>query len=382
MDDMNRKKRFLINAGYVVTCFIIFYLIVRYAIYALMPFTIAVIVTSMLKRPVDRLSKFLHIKRKAVAIAVVVLFYVVIASAAVHIVSQAVVAIGNWFGSLDVLYRDSIEPMLNNIFDSYEAIVSSINPAFEAQAQTVNDEILGTMAGLVTRISGRCVAFIQSMIVGTPAAFIAAVFCVVSTIFISVDYYKITYFILAQFTERQQKIIVDGKDYLVGSIGGIIKSYGLIMIITMCELFIGLRLIGISNAGTLAMLIGVFDILPALGTGGIMVPWGLIVMAGGNVEKGLELLVLYGIITVIRNILEPKIVGETTGLHPVILLVSIYIGGTILGPLGVIIMPFSLIVLKKLNDSGMINLFRSDYLGDRSQEYQDSYRTGMPIHRR
>lgn len=382
MDEMERKKRFLINAAYVVSCFVIFYVIIRYAMYALMPFTIALVVTSILKRPIDRVSGLLHAKRKWVALIIVVLFYALIASVLVYGITQAVVAIVNWFTSLDTLYQRSIEPVLNNIFETYENLVSNINPEIESNVKLISDQILSSLAGFVTKISSRFVSIAQSLIISTPALFIAMIFCIVSTVFISIDYYNIVYFILAQFSERQQKVIVDGKNYLVGSIGGIIKSYGIIMLITMCELFVGLRFIGVQNAGTLAMLIGIFDILPALGTGGIMVPWGVIVLLGGNYVKGIQLLALYGIITVIRNIIEPKIVGETTGLHPVLLLISIYIGGTIFGPFGVIIMPFSLIVLKKLNDSGLINLFRSDYLGEKDKEYQESYRTNVPIKRK
>ena len=106
-----------------------------------------------------------------------------------------------------------------------------------------------------------------------------------------------------------------------------------------------------------------------------MIPWVVIELVQGNVMLGVKLLLLYAFITVVRNILEPKIVGESIGLHPVLLLISIYVGGTILGPMGIIIMPFTLIVIKKLNDAGHIHVFRSEYLADKDEAFQKAYRT-------
>lgn len=110
-----------------------------------------------------------------------------------------------------------------------------------------------------------------------------------------------------------------------------------------------------------------------------MIPWVVIELLQGHYALGAKLFFLYAIITVVRNILEPKIVGESIGLHPVLLLISIYVGGTILGPMGIIIMPFTLIVIKKLNDAGHIHVFRSDYFADKSEEFQKAFKTSTVV---
>ncbi len=84
----------------------------------------------------------------------------------------------------------------------------------------------------------------------------------------------------------------------------------LIMTITFVELSIGLTLIGVENSLVIAFLIAVFDILPVLGTGGIMIPWTVITALMGSHGLALGLLVVYLVITVVRNIIEPKIVGR------------------------------------------------------------------------
>ncbi len=375
MEELERKRRFLINVAYVIAVGVIYYVLVRYVLYALMPFTIALLVTIILKRPVDHTAKLLHIPRKGVAFLLVVLFYGLIAALLTHAVIQLIVALVGWFGSLTTIYAENIEPALLRVLDWYENLVASIDPAHAAQAESIGNNILGSLASWVASVSRSLVGYAQRLALGTPKFFISLIFCVVSTVFLSMDYPNITYFFLGQFPEKSQQTILEAKNYLLKTIGGMLKSYGLIMFITFCELNIGLRIIGIEDATVLSLIIAIFDILPALGTGGIMIPWVVIELVQGNVMLGVKLLLLYAFITVVRNILEPKIVGESIGLHPVLLLISIYVGGTILGPMGIIIMPFTLIVIKKLNDAGHIHVFRSEYLADKDEAFQKAYRT-------
>ena len=379
MEEQERKKKFLISFAYAVAVGVIYYVLVRYVLYALMPFTIALIVTFILKRPVDAASRLLKIPRRGIAAILVVLFYGLIGAALTHAVIQLIFTVLNWFGSLTTIYSNNIEPAVQKVLEWYEDLVANIDPARVPQAEAIANNILGSLASGVTSLSRSLVGYAQKLAMGTPKFFISLIFCIVSTVFLSMDYPNITYFFLAQFPEKSQKTILEAKNYLVGTIGGMLKSYGLIMFITFIELNIGLRVIGVEDATVVALIIAIFDILPALGTGGIMIPWVVIELLQGHYGLGAKLFLLYAVITVVRNILEPKIVGESIGLHPVLLLISIYVGGTILGPMGIIIMPFTLIVIKKLNDAGHIKVFRSDYFADKSEEFQKAFKTSTVV---
>ena len=130
------------------------------------------------------------------------------------------------------------------------------------------------------------------------------------------------------------------------------------MSITFFELSLGLSLIGIKNAVLIAFCIAVFDILPVLGTGGIMIPWVILEAVQGNLALAVKLLAVYLIITVVRNIIEPKIVGSQLGLHPVVTLSSMFVGAQLFGVVGLFGFPILLSLLKNLNDTGTIRLFR------------------------
>lgn len=109
---------------------------------------------------------------------------------------------------------------------------------------------------------------------------------------------------------------------------------------------------GIENALLIALIIALFDILPVLGTGGVMIPWMVIAFIQGNLQLGFGLLAVYGVVTVVRNIVEPKIVGGQLGLHPVVTLASMFVGASLLGAVGLFGFPIALSLLNYLNEEG------------------------------
>ena len=97
------------------------------------------------------------------------------------------------------------------------------------------------------------------------------------------------------------------------------RAYAILLGLTFVELSIGLSLLGIKNAILIALGTAVVDILPVLGTGTILIPWALYQLFSGSVGQGIGLLAIYGIITVVRQALEPRVVGRQIGLYPLAL---------------------------------------------------------------
>ena len=125
----------------------------------------------------------------------------------------------------------------------------------------------------------------------------------------AMDFDELSQFMLRQFSKRGNVIIQMIKQYMVNTLFVVVRSYAMIMSITFIELSIGFSIIGIPNAILIALVIAIFDILPVLGTGGIMIPWTIITFLQDNYQMAFGLLAVYVFVTIIRNILEPKIVG-------------------------------------------------------------------------
>lgn len=113
----------------------------------------------------------------------------------------------------------------------------------------------------------------------------------------------------------------------------------LLGLLTFLQAFIGLAVLGVPYAFLLALLIAAVDFLPLLGTGVILIPWGIISLLLGQVKLGIGLLILYGVTTLIRQVLEPKLIGDGLGLHPLVSLLAMYAGLRLFGVGGMILAP-------------------------------------------
>lgn len=122
--------------------------------------------------------------------------------------------------------------------------------------------------------------------------------------------------------------------------------------LTFAELCIGLLAFKIPYAVPIALAIAVFDILPILGTGGVLLPWAAVLFMLGNMPLGAGILALYLVITMVRNIVEPKIVGKQIGLHPLATLVALFVGLKLIGIAGAVILPVFLSIFINIRKNG------------------------------
>lgn len=118
-----------------------------------------------------------------------------------------------------------------------------------------------------------------------------------------------------------------------------LRACFLLGLLTFLQMFIGLALLRVPYAFILAFLIALVDFLPLLGTGIILIPWAVVSLLLGEIKLGIGLLVLYAVSSVIRQILEPKLIGEGLGLHPLLSLISMYAGLRLFGVWGMILAP-------------------------------------------
>jgi Predicted permease len=215
-----------------------------------------------------------------------------------------------------------------------------------------------------------------------PPRFLASlIVMIIATFFMSLDYDKMTSFVLRQLPKRAEKLLKDIKHSFVLVLLRYGRSYAIIFVITSVELSLGLLFLGINNAPVIALIIAVFDIFPILGTGTILGPWAAIELFRGEYHQALGLIILYVIVTVIRQVMEPRIVGSHVGLHPLITIMSIFIGGSLFGVVGFFGLPITVALLRSLMDGGTIKIFNrrgaedsdgDDAAADSDSESQDT----------
>ncbi len=137
------------------------------------------------------------------------------------------------------------------------------------------------------------------------------------------------------------------------SVFGFLRAQLLLSVVTYILSFIGLLIIGTSYPLAIALLIVVVDILPVLGTGSVLVPWAIYQLVTGDIFTGIGLIILFLVITVVRRIIEPKILGDAVGIGSLSALISLYVGYELVGVVGVFLGPIIVIVISAMRKAGL-----------------------------
>ena len=355
---MEKRRAFLINFTYFAVIAALAFVLLRYGVSMLAPFVIAFVIAYLLKAPISFLSRKLKLSRRLAAILAVLLFYVTIGSLIGLLSVKLVAAIADLTTQLPTLYQTHALPYLNQIIANLEALLQALDPELMMAVSELGTQMVSTLGQLISRISTAAIGFVSGVASSLPGLFIKLVLMIISSFFIAADYESLTGFCMRQLSDKAKGVFIQIKEYVVGTLLVCIRSYAIIMSITFVELSIGLSILKINHAVLVALCIAVFDILPVLGTGGVMVPWVVLTVIQGNLPLALGLLVLYVCITIIRNIIEPKIVGGQLGLHPVVTLASMFAGVQIMGGIGLFGFPIGLSLLRYLNDHGVIKILK------------------------
>lgn len=355
---MAYRKNFIINFIYYGIIIGVSYVVLRFSAKYLTPFIFGFLIAFILNPIIRKIQQGLHTKNKLIAILVILLFYAILGFALTFLGIKLSAAIAGIFRNLPAFYANSIQPGMEHLIDQITTSLEHIDPAIEATILPIIAQSGDKLSGLVTDFSAWAVGMATSYITMIPNFLVTSIIGIIASIFFSVDYQKIVNFFARYVPERPRQIIFDVKEILFRVIFKYLKSYAILMTLTFVELSIGLSILRVNNAIGLAALIALIDILPVLGTGGVVIPWIIIELINQQFPLAIGLTIVYVIITVIRNIIEPKIVGDQIGLHPLITLILIYVGAKLFGMLGLFGLPIAAAILKALHDSGKIGLFR------------------------
>ena len=190
--------------------------------------------------------------------------------------------------------------------------------------------------------------FLTATVGKLPGAVISVLITVIASVYFALDLERINSFFRKILPKKLCSVLVKLKNGV--SCVGIryIRAYLLLMLITFFIMLLGLYLLGVSYPILPAFIISLLDMLPIIGVGTVLIPWSVLSFVSGDVSLGIGLLVLYAVCEIIRNIAEPKIVGKHLGVHPLLTLVLLYAGYTLLGFIGLLTVPIFAIIISVL----------------------------------
>lgn len=281
----NKKKHFIVNTIYFFLIALIAYVFFNYAINLISPFIFALLVAYLLQKPTKSIAVILKLPPKMVSVILVLFFYSTIGLLFSLIGVKLISVVTALISGLPMIYETQLEPFLLNTFDGVEQAVYRLDPALVDVLNEGFDQFVNSLGEDIKNISLSLVGSLSTIASSLPEFLIKIVLMIISTFFIAMDYDALAQSISRQFTSRNNDVIQKIKQYVFHTLFVVVRSYLLIMGITFIELSVGLSIIGIPNAVLIAFIIAIFDILPVLGTGGIMIPWTIITFFQGNYRK-------------------------------------------------------------------------------------------------
>lgn len=355
-----QRRRFIINTAYLAIWVGIVFLVFRYLLNLIWPFFVAFLFAWVLKPAIRWLTVKRHWKYNLSAALCLIVFFTVIGGVAVLLTSRVVAGVSEFIVWLPSLYSDVVEPGLENLSNGLEELANRISPAAYDVVNTAMPNVISSIGSAVTNASMQLVSALSGWAAKLPSRLLSAVICVIATIFMTVDFARMNAFILRQVPERPRHIITEARDSLRVILRKYGKSYGIILCITFAEVLTGFLILGQENALLLALAVAVFDIFPIVGVGTILIPWGTITLLGGGTVKGAGLLVLWLVTVVVRQFIEPRIVGRQVGLHPLITLAAMFVGTKLFGAVGLFGLPITCAIVQSLDEAGVIHLIKKE----------------------
>ena len=220
----------------------------------------------------------------------------------------------------------------------------------------LSDRLLAWLEELVYSLAPRTTSAVRSI-----SSFVLAfLFFLIAWFFTAADYPHLRQLAHQRLPASVRRIAHQGKSAFGAAFGGYVKAEVLVSLGVMGILLVGFLLMGQSYWVLLAVVLGILDFIPIIGSGTVMVPWGIALLVLGHWQKGLAMLAVWGVVCLFRRMVEPKIVGDQTGLHPLLSLFAIYVGMKIGGVLAMILAPVLLLMLRNLWRAGMFHATAAD----------------------
>jgi len=371
-----RRLERIIDTAYYLLILVAFYLFMRYAFWLVFPFLFSFFLAAAMQRPMNFARRKFKIKKKFTAIMLVLFFYLFIV-AIVAAIGVRLWASATNFASFITEQAQNLPDIIIGVAERISELTrwlpagmqESLNNWLSAnitEPLTYGDG--GALTGLVSHID---FAWFRAPVSGVltfagriPAIAVAAVITIITSFFMTTGYDDIVKFIKRQLPKPRQDALSAAKRILFSSLGKLLKAYTVIMISTAAQVAIGLtimRLIGIYSGNylwTIVAVVAVLDFLPAVGAGFVLTPWALYSLIMGQWGLALGLIAIYVVITIVHQIVEPKVMAANLGLPPIVTIAAMYIGLQLFGIIGILLAPILMTLLKVLNDEGVIKIWK------------------------
>jgi sporulation integral membrane protein YtvI len=314
------------------------------------PFLLALVAAIFLEPLTQLLMKKTRMNRLAASTITSTAFTLILIGLMSLLGMKIVSELGNFFTKLPQILEDANSYIVNLL----EQLQSYSNDGSAPHPDQLTDW-LGRIGGSLTQLAGNISRAFLGFASAIPNMFIFFIVFLVAVYLFTLSLPMMKLSFLSLFEDKSRQQVEEVLESLRRSVFGFLRAQLLLSMLTYILSFAGLLIIGTGYPLAIALLIVVVDILPVLGTGSVLVPWAIYQLIVGDVFTGIGLILLFLVITVVRRVVEPKILGDAVGIGALSALISLYVGYEIVGVVGVFLGPIVVIVFMAMRKAGLFD---------------------------
>lgn len=349
-DRKDLHRRILVNLGVALAGVLFLIFVVPQLVRFLMPLIVAWIV-AMIANPIIRfLEKRIKIMRKHGSALVIILVLAALIAAFYGLAVLVASQFSSWVTELPEVY-DSVTQNLQHLFrllhQKYNIIPADVKLVFDQRENMLDSYIQKAIDGLLKMVKSGSLSKVSSLASSPMDFLVYVILTILASYFMTVEKDHFTKLLQEKTPAGVQRIWDKIKKIFIRAIGGYFKAHFQIMIVIFFITVIPFAFMGISYSGLLAVVIAIVDFLPFFGAGTVLVPWAVYRLVTGSYTYAAILFVIYVVVLIVRQALEPKLIGDNIGTSPFETLVFMLVGYRLAGMLGLIVgIPVGMILME------------------------------------
>lgn len=323
----------------------------------LLPFVLGLVVAWLLNPSVRWLDRKTPLSRKLISLVLIVLVFCLIGGVLFGLVWVAVSEVKSLFENWDSVIAALLNVLenINGWLGGVERILPGVS--MEDLLHALADWIRGLdVSGWLASVAGRA----PSLLAAVSGFAIAAVVFLMASYFITGDYPRLRFLVTDRVPADARAFCATVRKIFVGAFGGYIKCQLILTLGVFLILLLGFTVVRQPYGLVLAVALAVLDFIPLLGSGAVMVPWMMLDLLMGNYPHAIRFGIIWGLVALFRRIAEPKVLGDQTGLSPILSLVGIYVGMRLCGVAGMVLGPLIILVGISLVRQGIFRSVAAD----------------------
>ena len=304
----------------------------------LLPFLIAWMIAFAVRPLATKIAERTHLPVKLLRVVIALAALALVALVGGFVIWQTALAVIRFLSDLGS--EASVGEMI-------EALGAPLVRIFRGSflPDELRDELGGAFSSAISSLAARLGGALSGFIGGLPRVLISAVVTLLAVVYFALDLEVINSLVRRLLPDGAYRLLVRVKDGFISVGVKYIRSYALLSFLTFSLTLIGLVLLGVDHAVVIALLAAAFDVLPVIGVGTLFVPWGITELFLGRTFVGVSLLILFAAVALVRQIIEPRVVGKSLNIHPILTLFFIYVGYAVFGLVGLLLLPIFAVAL-------------------------------------